>query len=716
MADLAKLVVKLEADNQRLVRQLDSSKRKISRFEKSAAKSADRIGASMKRAGKVIGVGAAAAVAGLVLIINKQRELIDLQAKTAQQLDTTVASIANLERAGELGGVAMEKIATASRQLNVAIGEAIQGTAAQADAFEKLGLSAREIFDLPLDQRIAKINQALEDNVAAAEQAALAADLFGTRNGVAIRQLDPGTIAEAARQVQLFGLNLSEVDAKKVEQANDAFSTFSLLAKGITTQLTIAIAPALTALGNSFLDAAENAGGLGNAVQDAFGGMIDFAVDAVNAFDTLNRWLLRIQLTSDKAADTLRIGFMEVGREIANLGVAAENSGRKLLNFFGAGLEMRQMSAEGQRLQDGINQTADGIVEIDSKIRDALDKPLAGNAFKAHYDGAVEAANAAAEAAVKAGQKASTATASVSEPAQQAADKLAAMAQQLRQQAATADLSEGALLRYRLTVGDLSQELAMGGQAAQQYGAELMELSFALDEQAAAQARASKELSDWNEMMSEGAALAESVRTPSEKLTATYSRLNTLLEESAISQETYNRAVAQAQDDFDNASKGANQFGIDLEEIGKTLGSNIQNSLADFLFDPFADGTKSMGEQFGQLLKKMAADIAAASIMQGLFGAAGIGGGGAGGLVGAIGGLFAGARAEGGPVNAGQPFLVGERGPEMFIPASQGNIENARETSRMGGTVNVNVTTPNADSFRSNRRQISREIKQGVTI
>jgi hypothetical protein len=34
----------------------------------------------------------------------------------------------------------------------------------------------------------------------------------------------------------------------------------------------------------------------------------------------------------------------------------------------------------------------------------------------------------------------------------------------------------------------------------------------------------------------------------------------------------------------------------------------------------------------------------------------------------------AGYRAEGGPVSRGQPYVVGERGPELFVPRGAGNI------------------------------------------
>jgi len=47
---------------------------------------------------------------------------------------------------------------------------------------------------------------------------------------------------------------------------------------------------------------------------------------------------------------------------------------------------------------------------------------------------------------------------------------------------------------------------------------------------------------------------------------------------------------------------------------------------------------------------------------------------------------FSGARAGGGPVLPGGAYLVGERGPEVFRPASAGSVEPA------GGAMTVNVT------------------------
>ncbi len=54
-------------------------------------------------------------------------------------------------------------------------------------------------------------------------------------------------------------------------------------------------------------------------------------------------------------------------------------------------------------------------------------------------------------------------------------------------------------------------------------------------------------------------------------------------------------------------------------------------------------------------------------------------------------------RASGGSVSKGQPVVVGERGPELFVPNSTGQItQNARGTG--GGAVNVNFTINTIDS------------------
>ena len=58
---------------------------------------------------------------------------------------------------------------------------------------------------------------------------------------------------------------------------------------------------------------------------------------------------------------------------------------------------------------------------------------------------------------------------------------------------------------------------------------------------------------------------------------------------------------------------------------------------------------------------------------------------------GLFGSLFAGFLANGGPAQAGRAYMVGERGPEMFIPRSSGTVIPNNQLGGGGANVVVNV-------------------------
>lgn len=88
------------------------------------------------------------------------------------------------------------------------------------------------------------------------------------------------------------------------------------------------------------------------------------------------------------------------------------------------------------------------------------------------------------------------------------------------------------------------------------------------------------------------------------------------------------------------------------------------------------------------------AQIVARNLTESLLGSFGSTNGGAagGGWASLFAGLFGGARASGGSVDPGRAYLVGEQGPELFVPTSSGNIASNSATRRMGGGVTQNIT------------------------
>ena len=110
------------------------------------------------------------------------------------------------------------------------------------------------------------------------------------------------------------------------------------------------------------------------------------------------------------------------------------------------------------------------------------------------------------------------------------------------------------------------------------------------------------------------------------------------------------------------------------------------------------------------------AEIASASL-RGLFSPQGVGGG----VLPNIGGLLAGllgspGRATGGPVSAGRSYVVGERGPELFVPSTGGRIETAGRGSR-DVRVSIAVQTPTPSDpgvLRQSSRQVARAVRSAL--
>lgn len=114
-------------------------------------------------------------------------------------------------------------------------------------------------------------------------------------------------------------------------------------------------------------------------------------------------------------------------------------------------------------------------------------------------------------------------------------------------------------------------------------------------------------------------------------------------------------------------------------------------------------------------------DIAAQAIRGGLasIGLGGSGGGGLGGGILGIGGLISSifglpGRATGGPVAPGRPYLVGERGPELFVPTSAGQIDPGSGGGARSVNVSIKVVAPEGSSSPESLRRSSRQVAQAV--
>lgn len=116
-----------------------------------------------------------------------------------------------------------------------------------------------------------------------------------------------------------------------------------------------------------------------------------------------------------------------------------------------------------------------------------------------------------------------------------------------------------------------------------------------------------------------------------------------------------------------------------LESMYKAIGQSISSGIVDAL-SAAVEGTKSLADVASQTLRQVANILLQFGVNTALGGIPGLGS------------FFGGGRAAGGPVSGGTPYMVGEKGPELFVPNTSGNIVPNDKLGGGGGTnVVVNV-------------------------
>ncbi|VAV99790.1 Gene Transfer Agent tail tape measure [hydrothermal vent metagenome] len=166
-----------------------------------------------------------------------------------------------------------------------------------------------------------------------------------------------------------------------------------------------------------------------------------------------------------------------------------------------------------------------------------------------------------------------------------------------------------------------------------------------------------------------------------------------------------------------NETSGQNPFAEAGQQL-QELAQGPAQQAADQLEQMFSRAGNSIGREleraartgsvsFSKMAQSILRDLARITVKQ-------VVGGALSNILGqAVSGGFAGARADGGPVLSGGAYLVGERGPEVFRPASSGSIETQISSAPI--TVNFNLG-PGAgvEEFKRSQGQISAMLRRAV--
>ncbi len=135
-----------------------------------------------------------------------------------------------------------------------------------------------------------------------------------------------------------------------------------------------------------------------------------------------------------------------------------------------------------------------------------------------------------------------------------------------------------------------------------------------------------------------------------------------------ITLDLYNNIASSIENGIVSAIEGAIQGTKTLGDVARSVFAEIQRSLIRFGVNAFLGGLPGIGKFF---------------------------------------------RANGGPVSTGKSYVVGERGPEMFVPNAGGRIV---PNSDMGGSTNVVVNVDASGSSVQGDEQRSRELGRLISV
>lgn len=148
------------------------------------------------------------------------------------------------------------------------------------------------------------------------------------------------------------------------------------------------------------------------------------------------------------------------------------------------------------------------------------------------------------------------------------------------------------------------------------------------------------------------------------------------------------------------------------------------DAVASAMESAFDEFVKTGKFNFGDFARSVIADLAKIAfkmaIIEPLFGTSGKGFGLLGGVFQGLlgGGLFGGARAGGGPVDPGRAYLVGEKGPELFVPKLAGSVVPNGAAAPAGNERPINIAftvqSPDAEGFRQSQGQIAAMLSRAV--
>lgn len=569
-----------------IVAKLASIERDMGRAAHIAESNAKRMAAAFSGVGDTLktafaGIAAGASIqwlSGFVTdALDAQDALVDLNKSTGISIDL----LAGLKGAASSAGTDLEGVASAVNKLSINIAKA-------PEKFAEIGINAKD----PLEalKQLADVFAAIEDPQ---QRAAVAAEAVGKSWASLAPLLSDGgdALGEVIGKFQEAS-GVTEESARAAADLNDRLDLLKSSITAIGTAAATSLIPILDAIAPALTDSAKA------------------ATKASAEFSPLAETMRALIVVGGNVAFVLR----GVGTEIGGMAAQIAALGRlDFQAFSNIGAAMREDADKSRKSFDAWERS---IMTAGQTFNDYSNEGRGRGVTPDKPAGPTAAAIKKFIGPDGAGKSGGGKTA-------KAVDDGARLVAQLQDQArAVQNLTAVERLESQIADGKYKKVSAANLEQARGLAATIDAMKRSREEAKSAQ-------DAFMATRSEAAALFVAVRTPAEELEARIARLNELLESGAISMETFGRAAQEAGKAFQLIKPALTE----IDQFAVEAARNIQDAFAEFLFDPFKNGTEGMLKSFGDMIRRMIANAVAADLAKRLFGDFGKGEG-VGGLLG----------------------------------------------------------------------------------
>lgn len=692
------------ARTERLEKSLKDAEKRIKGFERQTKKSLSgstnsfaMLAATAKRF--LPALGAAAVIQSVKRVTSE----LDSIGKKADQIGLTTDAFQELIFVAEGAGVSQEKFTSSMERFSKRLGEATLGAGAAAKMLKTMGLDAKELTQIPLDEALNRVADRMNKIEDPTQKAAAAAAIFG-REGVAmVNMMREGSagLNDLRRAANEAGAVIDEDVIRNAEEMQTKLDAANRVIRAQLNEALVALSPLLIGAAQGFADLAKRVGDFLREAEPVDQTMNQLVADVDYLKSILGEGVSLDQIVDpagQAALASLEDSLFGIGVEAFEAATAIQTQIDQLENLRRAGKisgeESEALKAKLQALKVQLNEMATGsLVELDTQEAVTKLEELEQDAIDvADQLAAIDEARFGRLATNLFGLRGLLDT--VFQAAQRAAAAIPGARVVTRGATAPGQGNEPPGVPYY--VAPPADEPAPSTPTS------------LLDPETPSGGKKSDPLAD----------LMKRIELERQLLGASDARRQ-VLEAIANSDKKYtddaiDGAVARIEA-YEAEKQAMERIQAEQQQIADTLQSSMESA-----FMSIVDGTKTAEEAFKDMARQIIMELYRVLVVQRLVGSfnstTGQGTGIVGGIMRAVTGM-----ASGGSVQAGRPYMTGESGRELFIPSTGGRILSPAQTSaamRGGQQVivqqTINVSTGVQQTVRSEIQTLLPQISEAA--